>query len=381
MPKPCSVYRSRVFYVNTSRFGNRETNLKYSELQYAGFSDFFTASAKIFCILCICSVRVCSVGSTPVPRNHIASIRAGEKINILPANATLRTYLCLTGAAFCWGCNSVFAKMAVGEVSPMLIVSLRWFGAVMLMTVVARNTIPRDWPMLKHNLPALFLMGALGFTVFNALLYAAAHTTDALNLGIIQGSIPVFVLLGAYLVFRATVSRLQIFGVIIAIIGVCMVASTGDLQRLTSLTINRGDYFMITACLLYSAYALGLRYFRDASPLSVFAIFAAAAFIASLPLSYAELVTGNLQLPTPKGWGIIVLITVFPSFLAQIWFIQGVSHIGAGRAGIFVNLVPVFASVLAVSILSEPFRWYHGIALTLVVSGIWLSERNRKGAI
>ena len=268
--------------------------------------------------------------------------------------------------------------MAVSEVSPMLIVTLRWFGAMLLIMVVARNTIPRDWPLLKRNLPALFLMGALGFAVFNALLYTAAHSTGALSIGIIQGAIPVFVFLGAYLVFRTTVSGLQILGVMVTIIGVCMVASAGNLQRLASLSINHGDYFMIAACLLYAAYAIGLRSFREASPLSLFAVFASAAFIASLPLSYAEFALGNLQLPTPKGWGIIVLITLFPSFFAQIWFIQGVSHIGAGRAGIFVNLVPVFAALLAVTILREPFQWYHGVALASVLIGIWLSERNNK---
>ena len=137
------------------------------------------------------------------------------------------TYLRLFGASFCWACNSVLARLAVGEVSPLLIVSLRWFGAVVLILTFAGNAISRDWP-------------------------------------------------------------------------------------------------------------------------------------------------------TPKGWGIVVFITVLPSFFAQIWFIRGVSDIGAGRAGIFVNLVPVFAAILAVSILHEPFQWYHGAALTLVLVGIGLSERHRK---
>ena len=295
-----------------------------------------------------------------------------------PTYLMFTTYLRLLGASFCWACNSVLARLAVGEVSPLLIVSLRWFGAVVLILTFAGNAISRDWPTLKRNLPALFLMGAFGFAVFNALLYVAAHTTGALNIGIIQGSIPVFILLGAYLVFGVKASWLQFFGVVATIIGVCMVASTGDLQRLISLSFNHGDHLMIIACLLYSTYALGLRYFRDVSPLSLFAVFATAAFIASIPLSYAEYAMGNLQWPTPKGWGIVVFITVLPSFFAQIWFIRGVSDIGAGRAGIFVNLVPVFAAILAVSILHEPFQWYHGAALTLVLVGIGLSERHRK---
>ena len=134
---------------------------------------------------------------------------------------------------------------------------------------------------------------------------------------------------------------------------------------------------MVIACFLYSAYALTLRRFSGTSPLSLFAIIAVAAFISSIPLSFAEFYTGSLQWPTAKGWVIVGLITIMPSFLAQICFIQGVTDLGAGRAGIFVNLVPVFAAILAVSILQEPFQWYHGLSLMLVLGGIALSERQR----
>ena len=60
--------------------------------------------------------------------------------------------------------------------------------------------------------------------------------------------------------------------------------------------------------------------------------------------------------------------------LQQIFFIQGVTLIGPGRAGVFVNLVPVFASIMAVIFLGETFELFHGISLGLVLGGIGLSE-------
>ena len=286
----------------------------------------------------------------------------------------------LTTTAFCWGANSVLARLAVGEVSPMLIVSLRWLGVVMLFFFV-RQAIYRDWDKLKSHLPLLFMMGALGFTAFNALFYLAAHTTTALNIGIIQGIVPVFLLIGMYFVYRSPVSLLQGLGVIVTILGVCVVASAGNLDKLASLSINQGDYFMIIACLLYSGYALILRRFSGVSALSLFAVIAIAAFIASVPLSLVEVYIGSSQWPTLKGWIVIILITALPSFLAQICFIKGVTELGAGRAGIFVNLVPVFASILAVSILGEPFRGYHAVALILVIGGIGLAEIKKHKAV
>ena len=55
----------------------------------------------------------------------------------------------------------------------------------------------------------------------------------------------------------------------------------------------------------------------------------------------------------------------------------GVGIIGPGRAGVFVNLVPLFAATLAVVVLNEPFKLFHGLAMVLVLGGIALSEKGK----
>jgi drug/metabolite transporter (DMT)-like permease len=57
---------------------------------------------------------------------------------------------------------------------------------------------------------------------------------------------------------------------------------------------------------------------------------------------------------------------------------RGVELIGPGRAGLFVNLVPIFGALLAVLILGEPFTAYHAVGLVLVLGGIWLAERKQR---
>jgi drug/metabolite transporter (DMT)-like permease len=293
--------------------------------------------------------------------------------------ASGRAYLLLTLTALCWGGNAVLGRLAVGEVSPMALVSLRWLGALTLLLAFAHNQVRRDWPTMRTHVRFVVAMGALGFTAFNALFYVAAHWTTAVNIGIIQGSIPVFVLIGAFVAFRAPVARLQVAGVLVTMVGVAIVASGGDLARLAALALNFGDVLMIAACVLYAGYTVGLSRRPLVSPLSLFTGMAAAAFVTSLPLVLAEAALGQFQLPTPTGWLVLALVTVFPSFIAQIAFIQGVSLIGPSRAGVFVNLVPVFASILALIVLKEPFEVFHALALALVLGGIWLSERGKAG--
>ncbi len=108
-----------------------------------------------------------------------------------------------------------------------------------------------------------------------------------------------------------------------------------------------------------------------------FGVMALISAAASVPPVIYEVMAGNALWPTPKGWLIVLFIAIFPSFLSQIFFMRGVELIGPARAGIFINLVPIFGAILAVLILSEPFHLYHALALGLVFTGIWLSERRK----
>jgi drug/metabolite transporter (DMT)-like permease len=293
------------------------------------------------------------------------------------AQTSGRAYLLLTLTALCWAGNAILGRLAVGQVSPMALVSLRWLGALGLLVVFAHAQVRRDWPVIRARLLFVAAMGAIGFTIFNTLFYVAAHWTTAVNIGIIQGAVPVFVLIGAFAAYRTQVAGLQVAGVLVTMLGVATVASGGQLARLAGLALNFGDVLMIAACALYAGYTLGLSRRPQVSPLSLFTGMAAAAFVSSLPLALAEAALGRFQWPTSVGWIILGLVTLFPSFLAQISFIQGVALIGPSRAGVFVNLVPVFASILALLALKEPFELFHAVALCLVLGGIWLSERGK----
>lgn len=294
-----------------------------------------------------------------------------------PASGNGRAYLLLTFTALCWGGNAVLGRMAVGEISPMALVTARWLGVFVLLLLFAHRHLRRDWPVLRPHLLAVATLGILGFTSFNAIFYIAAHYTTAVNIGILQGSTPMFILMGAFLAYRTRITGLQAAGVALTMTGVVIVGSGGSLARLAALAVNFGDVLMIGACLLYAGYTVALRKRPPASALGLFSVMAFAAFVASLPLVATEVALGQFQWPTGKGMIIVTLVTLFPSFLAQIFFIQGVTLIGPGRAGVFVNLVPVFASILAVVLLDEPFELYHALALGLVLGGIWLSERGK----
>jgi len=288
------------------------------------------------------------------------------------------TYLFLIVTMLSWSANTVFAILSVGEVSPLVIVFCRWLGVSLLLLVFAQQHIRQDWSVFLSNKAYFLRMAVLGFTFFNGLYYVASQSTTAVNLGILQGSIPIFVLLGSILFLHEKITKLQTFGVFITLLGVVMVSVKGDIDILVNLAFAKGDLLMLLACLFYAAYTTGLKNRPKIHPLSFFSYLAFLALMTSIPLLGIEITLGHSQYPTMKGWVIIGLITLFPSFLSQMLYILSVQKIGPARAAVFVNLIPIFSTIMAALVLKEHIQWFHYVALIMVLGGISLSELKKK---
>jgi drug/metabolite transporter (DMT)-like permease len=281
----------------------------------------------------------------------------------------------LTLTAIFWAGNAVAGRMAVGHISPMLLVFLRWVMVLGVLWPLYGREVRAHWPILRPKLGRIVLMGLLGFTGFNALFYVAAYTTSAINIGILQGSIPVVVLAGAFLVHGTRASLVQVAGVLITLVGVVVVATRGAPLSILEIGLNRGDLAMLAACLLYAFYTVALRDRPDMPGTAFFTLLALIAAATSVPLLAVEAAIQGLALPTWQGWLVTLYIAIFPSCVAQLFYVRGVDLIGPGRAGVFTNLVPVFTAILAVVLIAEPFAPFHAIALVLVIGGIWLAQR------
>ena len=288
-----------------------------------------------------------------------------------------RPYFLLVFTTLFWGGNVVAGRLAVGEVSPMAVVFLRWFVAFGLLGLFARKQILAEYRKVLPQWPLVMMLGILGYTAFNALYYSAAHHTTGINIAIIQGSTPIVILLMGFLVFRNSMTGLQITGALVTILGVLISASHGDWQVITNLAFNRGDLWLLIASVFYAVYTLLLRKRPDCSALVFFTAMAAAACLSAIPLVIYEAQQGLLIWPSFKGWLLIAYIAVLPSLLCQIAYIRSIELIGPGRGSVFYNLVPVFGALLSTLILREPISIYDVLALGLVLGGIFIAERSK----
>lgn len=294
------------------------------------------------------------------------------RVSVLTARS--KAAILLAFAAFGWGTNTIAGKLAVGEVSPMMLIFLRWGIVAVLLSLIYFKQMLVCWPVIKARLVWVMLMGGLGLSMFNALFYMAAHHTTALNLGIIQSMMPAMILLGSFLVWRTKVTRLQMFGLVFAFVGAILVVSKGSVIEVSKFTLNMGDLLMFLACIFYAGYAVGLRDRPDINGIVMMAYFSVAAFFMTIPLVLVEAFFFELQYPTTTGLQIIVYIAIVPSFLCQVFFMKGVDTIGPNSSGLYANLVPITSTFLAVVILGEALELYHLISLGFVFFGIYIFD-------
>ena len=290
---------------------------------------------------------------------------------------SLKAYVYLTIAALCWGGNAVAGKLAIGHISPMMLTFWRWAFALMLIVAISIPQLKKDWPLLRQNWLLLMVLGVIGYTSFNAFLYTAVLYTTAINVAIEQAGIPVLIFIANFLLYRTRVSLAQIIGFAVTLFGIALTASHGDLMSLAQLTLNFGDALMMLAVVAYTVYTLLLRWRPPIHWKSLMALPALGALLASIPLLGWEVANGNAIWPDASGWAIALWTSIFASLVAQILYVLGVDTIGPNRAGLFINLVPVFGTVLSVLLVGEDLQLFHVIALTLALGGIAIAERGR----
>lgn len=289
-------------------------------------------------------------------------------------------YLLLLITMLSWGGNAVAGKFAVGHVSPMLITAGRWGMACLILAPFGWRRLSEDWPLIRKNLPLLVLLGVLGFTLFNVALYGALVFTSAINASIEQAGVPLFVFITSFLLFGTRVTAAQVVGFLLSLVGIGLVASHGDFARLLELDINLGDLMMVGGAIVYGVYTALLRKKPPVHWLSLMLVMCGAAFLASLPFVALEAGLGAMILPDARGLAVMGYIVLFPSILAQVFYIRGVELIGSNRAGLFINLVPIFGTLMSIVLLGEDFHPYHALALALVLGGISLAETSGRKA-
>jgi drug/metabolite transporter (DMT)-like permease len=292
---------------------------------------------------------------------------------------TRRPHLLLVITMLLWAGNAIAGKLAVGYVSPMMLTFGRWLIAVVFVWAISWRDVAEDWAIIRTKLAYILLMGCAGFTLFNVLFYTAAEHTSGINISIEQAAIPLFIFIGNLLVFHIKTTPRQMIGFGVGMIGIMLTVSGGDIFHILDSGLNFGDFLMLVAVIVYAGYSIGLKSKPQMHWKSFFTVMVTAAFLTSIPFVFWEISQGRAIYPfNLRGFLIVLYAALLPSIVSQIFYLLAVEKLGANLSGLYINLVPIFGTLMAVALLGEPLRWHHTVALVMVVGGIVYAQTDSK---
>lgn len=281
-------------------------------------------------------------------------------------------------AALLWGGNTVIAKLCARVMMPVEISFYRWLIAALVLTPFVIKKIKSDFPKLKPVFPKLVLLGFLGGVVSQTLAYYAAHYTTATNMGVMQSLMPIMALVLATIFLGHVASLGSILGVAVSAIGVVVVVSHGDLISLAENGVNRGDGLMLVSIFSFALYGFFVHKWKLRVPLlqTVYV----QAVVATTLLSPLFFISTHSHLSL-EGVSYIGFSGIAASILAPLVWMYGISKIGAARAALFFNLIPVVTAILAVLFLSEKMTASVLVGGGLAIFGVILAEIFRKRVV
>ncbi|MFC4257928.1 DMT family transporter [Marinobacter lacisalsi] len=277
-----------------------------------------------------------------------------------------------------WAGNAVVARGVVDSIPPVSLAFWRWVIALLLLLPLALPKVRKEWSVVRDHWPRVLVLALFSVASFNTLLYLAATTTTAINIALINSTIPIMVALLAFLLLGERTRPAQAIGIAVALTGVLMVIAQGTLGRLLSLSLSPGDLVMVAAVISWGIFSVLLR--RLSIPLSAMTfltlqIALGTALLTPVYLIDLLLISGGFTL-SGSTLPPLIYVAVFPGILAYAFWNHGVWNVGPARAAIFMYLVPVFAAVLAWVFLDERLGWYHLAGGALILVGLYLTTRN-----
>ncbi|MEB1809479.1 MAG: DMT family transporter [Bacillaceae bacterium] len=283
------------------------------------------------------------------------------------------TYIMLTVATSIWGSAFIAGKVAVESFEPATVAFFRFLGAAILlfpiMWVMEKNRpkpTKKDWGLFA-------LLGLTGIAIYNICFFLASKHAPVIKSSLFIASNPVLIVLLSGLFLKETITKRHMVGMSVALFGVAIIISNGHLLDLVKLGFEPIDFILLGAVISWALYSvLGKVVLGKYSAIvsTTYAVFFGTLFL--LPFALYELTWTQVQGASIEVWASLLHMSVFVTVISFIMYYQGIQKVGAAKASIFINVMPVSAVIMATLFLGETFTLAHGVGAAFVLSGVYI---------
>ncbi len=295
-------------------------------------------------------------------------------MNISDKNAFAALVLSLTSLLY--AANHVLGRAFALELPPAGLSFWRWIiGALILLPLVAPR-LGALLPRYRNHWQILTLLGFLIVGSTTLILYGLQFTT-ATNASLINASQPTITALLCWLFLREKLHGIQWLGLFGAFAGIILILLRGEWLGLQALSFNAGDLMVLVAIFGFATYGINIRRIPQEFTVteSLFAVISLGVILLT-PLYLAESILHKPMPVTAQVITLVLSLALFVSVLAMVMWTMGTQLIGANRAAMYLNLLPIFGAVLAVVFLGETIELFHVLGGITIGVGMWLSLRS-----
>ena len=292
----------------------------------------------------------------------------------------IKAYTMLVCATLFWAGNFMVGKLAYFEnIPPMTLVFLRWSLVWIILLPFTYKEILSNKNIILKNLPLLFFLALTSVGLFNSFTYLALAHTQVINASLFNTAIPAMIIFLCFLLKIEKTNKFQIFGLIISVLGILSIITKLNLNIVLSLSFNKGDLIMVGGVITWGLYSSFLKKKKFTLPLlTLVHILCTLGLLFILPQFLYELSQGlTIKVNTNLVYTLIYL-ALFPSIGSYYCWAGAVAIIGPNRAGIFLSLIPLFSTIMAIIFFNEQFQFFHLIGSILIILGLFLSNKETK---
>lgn len=280
--------------------------------------------------------------------------------------------LCLLAVAI-WSGNTIVSKLAAGSIPPGVIAFERWLIAFLVLTPFVAKSAWLHRAAIRSHFIKLAILGLLGMAICQGLGYYAAGFTSATNMAILLSLVPLLTLVLSALFLREVPSKLAMLGGVVSLVGIFIVLGKGNPAQLLMQGVGRGDALMLVVVIALAGYGILLKGWSGPMPTFTSLYVQMGWALVFLFPGYALERSATF---TASNLAMTLYAALPGSVIAPFVWMKSVSHLGAGRVAVFMNLIPIATALGAALFLGEALHSYHFAGGALTIGGIMLSQRN-----
>jgi len=289
-------------------------------------------------------------------------------------------YLLLVLTTLFWSGNFIVGKAAsIYEIPPFSLNFYRWLfaGAILLPFTLKEILLKKNY--IFENIGFFIILGISSITIFNSAVYYSLYYMQVISGVLMISTIPVWIMFISSILGIEKTNKFQIVGVILSLLGVLFIITKSDLNLIKNLDFNKGDLIMASGMFAWALYsALLKKKTYEISQITLLEVVIIIGLLFLVPIYILEINLGNPLIINKPFVLTLSYVVLFPGLASFFFWIKGISIIGANRAGVFLHLMPIFGSLMAIILFNERFMFYHLLGAIFIIAGITLSNKNIK---